>query len=313
MLAQGQKALSDQAGDCPICGTRLDPRPVDTQGVSKLYPCPACAVQVWRPTENPGSVWYDESSHYLSKTIVDWLGWHHSYGLRSIPPGAKTLLDVGTADGRFVYAAAARGIDATGIDFSARLVRDGNLRYGGDRLRCETLEEHRRLLATAYDVVTLFDTVEHVEDPLGLLRGVVEVTRSGGTVIVSTLNRDGRPRPPRELDAPPHHLTRWNADALRELGRRAGLERLEVAVCPPAVAIKALLLTKFRLNLVVRLMRRRAAEAQAPGSLSPSGNGDLHALIRAKDLVAEGIANVVSPFMRGRYPGYSMVLIGRRP
>lgn len=302
------------ADACPICETPLTAEVLERTGECRLYQCPGCEVQVWRPTRNPGATWYDESAHYLSKTIVDWLGWHHDFGMRSLPTGTKTLLDVGCADGRFVYAAAARGIDAIGIDFSPRLVRDGNLRYQGERLHCSTLEDHLSALDRRYDVTTLFEVVEHVEDPLALLKGAASATRPGGHVIVSTPNRFGRPRPPRALDSPPHHLTRWTPAALGSAAVRAGLTDVRITLCPPEVAIKALILSNVRLGIVAKLMRRRVVTGAAPPAhATGSVHRDIRALIRAKDVVAEWIARLASPLIGRWFPGPAMVMVARRP
>ena len=299
---------------CPLCGALLDPRPRESAGVSRLYECPACEVQVWRPALNPGPAWYDESTHYLSKTIVDWLGWHHDFGMQLLPKGTRTLLDIGCADGRFVYSAAARGIDAVGIDFSPRLVNDGNRRYGGDRLTRATLDEHLAASDRRYDVTTIFEVIEHVEDPLLLLTDAVRATRPGGHVIVSTPNRRGRPRVPRTLDSPPHHLSRWTPRALRSAAERAGLTEVAITLCPPEVAIKALILSNVRFGMVTRLMRRRAKSRSTASIGAPDvAHRDIRALIRGKDRVAEVLARLAAPFVGRWFPGPAMVMIARRP
>lgn len=297
----------DQTAHCPVCGSALPSTAVEKSSTSSLYHCVTCDLQVWEPRRNPGPHWYDENAHYLAKAIVNWLGWYQRYGLSEVPADAQRLLDVGCADGRFVYAAAARGIDAVGIDFSERLVRDGNTRHQGHRLVAATLEDYLEQHSESFDVVTLFEVIEHVEDPLSFLGCALSAVREGGTVIVSTPNRDGFPHPPKGYDEPPHHLTRWSLRALGELAKRAGIVGSRIAVCPPEVGIKAFLLG-IRFGIVVRLLRRRAA-AKEPGHAS---HDDVRALIRAKDLAAGGAARLLTPIVGQWFPGPSMVLVGKR-
>lgn len=298
------------ASRCPVCRASLEPSVLESKGDSRLYACRVCDLQVWQPRVNPGPSWYDEEAHYLAKSIVDWLGWYHSYGMTAIPNDARTLLDVGCADGRFVYRAAGRGIDAIGIDFSPRLVAAGNARYGGERLRCLTLERYLEGSPPPVDVVTLFEVIEHVEEPLDLLQLAVAAARPGGTVIVSTPNRLGRPHPPRDYDSPPHHLTRWSPHALVEAASRAGLRDARIAICPPRIALKALLLDTIRFGLVTAILRRQNQRAAAAASSAASDRG-IRALMKAKDLAAGALAAALSPLVGRSFPGPSMVLTAR--
>lgn len=42
----------------------------------------------------------------------------------------------------------------------------------------------------AYDVVTAFDVIEHIEDDLSFIKGLLRITKNGGYVIIGTPNRD---------------------------------------------------------------------------------------------------------------------------
>jgi 2-polyprenyl-3-methyl-5-hydroxy-6-metoxy-1,4-benzoquinol methylase len=53
-----------------------------------------------------------------------------------------------------------------------------------------TLDDHWQGWESRYDAVTLFDLIEHLEDPVGFLRQVAHVLRPGGFVGVKTPNID---------------------------------------------------------------------------------------------------------------------------
>lgn len=255
---------------------------------------------MWDPPDAPGAGWYDTSDHYLAMSVVDWLGWYHSWALARLPIAGATLLDIGCADGRFVYAAARVGLDARGIDHSGRLIDEGNRRYGGDRLSRTSIEE---LVETAqrFDIVTLFEVVEHVPDPADLLRRARGLLHPGGTLFVSTPNRGGYPPAPPHLDRPPHHLTRWNEGALR-FALSSAYRVEELALSPPAVGIKDLLLERTQFGVVRHVLRRR----ERAGAVV-AAQRDVRAAILMKERVADVVATVLAPLIGRWFPGSHMV------
>ena len=76
-----------------------------------------------------------------------------------------------------------------------------------------------------FDVVTSFHCLEHVDHPVEFVRSLAALTRPGGRIFLST------PYSPMSFEAhwfdvmnhPPHHLTRWNLAAYRQLSALLGL------------------------------------------------------------------------------------------
>jgi SAM-dependent methyltransferase len=264
---------------------------------------------VWDPPVPGSSQWYQTSDLYATTPFIDWLGWPHQVALAEVAP-ARTLLDIGCADGRFVYAAASRGIDAIGIDHSDLLVRSGNERHNGDRLSTTSIEQFRTSGRT-FDAVTLFDVIEHVPSPLDLLRLVMSVTRPGGVVVVSTPNRLGYPWGHHPMDRPPHHLTRWTPSALRVAFGRAGLAEPEFLFSPGDVGLRSFLLDHVQLGLVRRLLRRRAGAPSRDGA--PGGSSEVRSLVHAKDKAVRMAAGVLAPVFGRRFAGGAMVASATRP
>jgi ubiquinone/menaquinone biosynthesis C-methylase UbiE len=67
----------------------------------------------------------------------------------------------------------------------------------------------------AFDLVTSFETIEHVADAQALVRGIRRVLRPGGTLVLSTPNRAFGP--PRRHAGNPFHVREFTADELRDL------------------------------------------------------------------------------------------------
>lgn len=151
--------------------------------------------------------------------------------LRSVDqPAGLRLLDIGCSSGLFLDEARAAGFDAHGAELSpdtARFARDhfglevhaGDWRDGG-------YEDG------SFDVITLFDVIEHLPDPLAELKAIRRLLKPGGLLLQSTPNIDGLfpqlsfllagpldywPHP-----EPPHHLYQFSVDTLSLMTRNAG-------------------------------------------------------------------------------------------
>lgn len=103
------------------------------------------------------------------------------------PPAGRRLLDVGCYTGVFVEIASTAGWDAQGVDPS---------RWAVDQARQAGLHVEAGTLATAgfppesFDVITLWDVIEHVDDPAGELRRVYDLLRPGGLAVIHTMDID---------------------------------------------------------------------------------------------------------------------------
>ena len=103
--------------------------------------------------------------------------------IRRRAPHVRSLLDVGAANGLLVEEAQRAGIDAMGVEPSATLAARARAR--GLDVRTGTLPL-APLGERRFDAVTLVDVIEHVSDPLGLLRAVRAVLAPAGVVLVVT-------------------------------------------------------------------------------------------------------------------------------
>lgn len=101
------------------------------------------------------------------------------------PPGR--LLDIGAYSGVFVEAAQARGWDAWGLEpcrWAVEVARGRGLNMLEGSLDTISIEEQ------SFDVVTMWDVIEHVTDPLDQLRKAYRLLRPGGLAVVHTMDLD---------------------------------------------------------------------------------------------------------------------------
>jgi SAM-dependent methyltransferase len=133
------------------------------------------------------------------------------------PPGAR-VLDVGCGEGGF-----ARYLPhATHVGLDPYFAADAP---PGRDVRAETVATHAANHAGTYDAVVAFQVIEHVPDPVSLLRDMAACAAPGGLVMLGVPSWPSALTaiPNFVLNAPPHHLTWWTPPALRAIAARAGL------------------------------------------------------------------------------------------
>jgi SAM-dependent methyltransferase len=161
----------------------------------------------------------------------DWR--YRSFFSLKLHPGGK-LLEVGCGSGIFLRLAAAQGYEATGIDNDPSAVRAACELYGVTDVQTVSVEE---LLANPwdryFDVICLFDVLEHLEEPVHVVQGLGEMLVIGGHLVCTV---PGHQRWPQwfapDVDLPPHHLTLWTRLALERCFIKAGLKPVAVMRSP---------------------------------------------------------------------------------
>ncbi|MCA9284591.1 MAG: class I SAM-dependent methyltransferase [Phycisphaerales bacterium] len=102
-------------------------------------------------------------------------------------PAARTLLDIGAGAGLMVAKAKDAGLEATGIEPSRALVAAAR-RVNRVELLQGTFP-HPDLAGRTFDIVTLVDVIEHVNDPVGLLRDIACSMGERSLLLVVTPDR----------------------------------------------------------------------------------------------------------------------------
>lgn len=129
-------------------------------------------------------------------------------------PGAT--LEIGSGPGHFLGRLKRHGIEHLGLEFNQAAV--DLCRERGVVVADLPLSEVVHSGQT-FKYVCAFQVLEHVEDPVGLVRQMLGVMAPGGALIISVPDRESFIRRFRDpvLDMPPHHMTRWSADSFRRI------------------------------------------------------------------------------------------------
>jgi SAM-dependent methyltransferase len=211
---------------CPCGGVYLDPRPAPS-ALERIYP--------------PDYYAYDFADR-LRPIVRRVKAFAERAKLRVYRPflqEGSRVLDIGCADGELLAALGSScglALGLEGVEFSPPAIAAAERR--GITVHRGRIEEVS-LPAQAFDVVIMNQLIEHVRDPLALLRAVARALRPGGHVFVETPNLDS-------LDARlfrrrywggyhlPRHFHLFDRRTLPALARRAGLVPLSLRplVCP---------------------------------------------------------------------------------
>lgn len=292
--------------NCPGCGSQGCAEQPNRFGGARLFQCETCALQFWDLRDAlPDRSWYDQAVDYeprywrLFSSLRDYLQWNHFEVLRSLPAEPLSILDVGCGLGGFVAACQRAGHDAYGLDWSERAIAAGRAYFNANNLFNGTLEEFvRSSTRKKWDVVTLFEVLEHLEEPRPFISQIRELLRPGGRLMMSVPNRDRRPNLHDSMDYPPYHLTWWNTNALRAFLDNNGFQTVTVSGSPAWFSIAAHLHLRTRNLPMVSSAKRRLAEraANSPKSwiMAPLY---IRALARAKQASIAGAALALSPIL----------------
>jgi 2-polyprenyl-3-methyl-5-hydroxy-6-metoxy-1,4-benzoquinol methylase len=104
-------------------------------------------------------------------------------GLR---PGSS-LLDVGASYGWMVRAGVELGLDSCGLEPGV-VTSDVNL---AKRIERSSLEEYARTTTRRFDVITIWHTLEHLQEPLEAMSQMAQLLNPGGYLVVAVPTTDG--------------------------------------------------------------------------------------------------------------------------
>ncbi len=108
----------------------------------------------------------------------------------------KSVLDLGCGGGILVESMVKRGAHVTGIDASQELIDiakqhalENQLPLKNYRYECSTTEDYALLHKGEFEIITCMELLEHVPDPVALLKASASLLKPKGKLFLSTLNR----------------------------------------------------------------------------------------------------------------------------
>jgi SAM-dependent methyltransferase len=202
---------------CQDCGLLFVANPPGPQALQKLYSF--------------------EAGYHAELAADDWAARHHRNearrNLTTLQRHARRgrLLDIGCSTGLFLELARDAGFDAVGIEYSpdsARIAQGKGLDVAVGALTAD------RYADGSFDIITLWDVIEHLPDPQATVALAARMLKPGGLLVAKTPNCDGwYPRLSLALASrvgfwghpdPPGHLFQFSAETLSLMFSENGLK-----------------------------------------------------------------------------------------
>lgn len=113
---------------------------------------------------------------------------------QAVPLPGRTALDVGCGGGLVSEGLARRGAEVTGIDLGEAPLQVARAHAERESVAVEyrriAVEELAAERPEHYDLVTCLEMLEHVPDPAAVVAACARLTRPGGELVFSTINRN---------------------------------------------------------------------------------------------------------------------------
>lgn len=198
------KACPAEVFSCELCGSSKNRTLY--RSLPKLHRCLDCGLVYTHPMPTPAELMelYDDQyfvSHsstvkgydnYLRDRDNICRTFRKRFGyIRRFLAQPGRVLDVGCAAGFFLSVAREMGWDAEGLDISDFAVE--LVRAEGFKAFCGPLENFPQP-EKPYDLVTMWDVIEHVPSPKAYLERIGRLLRPGGYLVIATPVIDSLPR-----------------------------------------------------------------------------------------------------------------------
>jgi 2-polyprenyl-3-methyl-5-hydroxy-6-metoxy-1,4-benzoquinol methylase len=236
---------------CRVCESRAV-RPLCVKGPAIYYLCRGCDTVFQYPLPSAEEMIRYADTQYREGVYRDYVRAREmkhahfrarlgEFATRFPPPGR--LLDLGCSCGYFLDVALERGYDAYGVEFSEEAIAAAQPATR-QRIRRANVNDAGGDHPHEYDVVTAFDIIEHVEDPIAFLVEIAGMLVPGGGVVLSTPDTGhvlryvmGRRWP---MLQPMQHTTLMSRLGLRIALERAGFQHVVVTTARKTLTLEYL-------------------------------------------------------------------------
>lgn len=249
MVEARQDLLGDDANfepidTCQLCGSHERTEKF-RDGVFQVVECSQCGLVYVTPRLKPEvlpkvydeNYWSSDSpkeagyADYRSDGALYLKTFEKRYELvQRFTDGEGRALDIGCAAGFFLKTLHDRGWHVDGVELSAEIAAHAQQEFGFDDIHVGTIETSP-FQKGSYDLVSMWDVVEHVPEPLPFLQESVSYLKDDGILILETQNVASkfadRLGPKWQHYKHLEHLYHFNPTTIEMLLEQAGLEILE--------------------------------------------------------------------------------------
>ena len=109
---------------------------------------------------------------------------------RHLSIASKKALDIGCGGGLFLAQLKAAGANVTGVELSDTRAFYAKTKYGFEVVKRTIEDEYWKNFYGSFDIVTLWDVIEHVNYPMATVQAAARMLKPGGILLIDTPCRD---------------------------------------------------------------------------------------------------------------------------
>ena len=197
--------------------------------VINLYECLDTGYKFYYPMGLEGDgIFYEKLQKKLNDTYYHTWKFEIQFALDTIKAGDK-VLDIGCGIGNFLVRAREKTAEVYGLELS-RAASD-ICQSKGLRVHNELIEEHAIGNESFYDVVVMFQVLEHISDIEQFINACLKVLKPGGKLVIGVPNNEPYFSGYDKfctLNLPPHHMGLWNKKVFSKFAKLFNLSILDV-------------------------------------------------------------------------------------
>ncbi len=178
---------------CPACNADVHTSPArKAYGSYFLVRCSHCKSEFLRPQPDDTRLaeiydpdYYEAWQWEMPEVVQAMKARTFSRALRLLELGrGSRLLDVGCAQGELAEVALSLGLVVTGLDRNPKAIEIAQQRVSSATFACGELDSN--VVGAGWDIITMFDFIEHVRNPSDTLAAAANSLAPGGHLLIST-------------------------------------------------------------------------------------------------------------------------------
>jgi len=175
---------------CNICGLKEEEVILNTKA-GKIVRCKKCGLYYLTPRLSDEAELYKYQSFVYDDFFCETVDWAKKKiflrALKKLEPRKGRILDIGCANGFFLALAREKGWKIYGTEISDFFIRKAKENLGEKAIFSGHLKE-AKFPSDFFDVITLWDVLDHLLDPLEELKEIRRILKKEGALVIRVRN-----------------------------------------------------------------------------------------------------------------------------
>jgi 2-polyprenyl-3-methyl-5-hydroxy-6-metoxy-1,4-benzoquinol methylase len=221
------------------------------KGQFQLYECADTGYRFYHPRGMDGDgVFYEQLQLQLGDGYYHPWKFENQLALDEMKAGDK-VLDIGCGIGNFLSRATEKASEACGLELNKKALKA--CRRKGLEVFDELIANHAANRPGYYDMVCMFQVLEHIYDVKTFLEDALKALKPGGKLVIGVPNNEpyflGYDKYC-TLNLPPHHMGLWNRQVFEKMAPLFNLQIQQVQYdVKGSIKTQAYLHAKYLLNI----------------------------------------------------------------